>query len=134
MGRLDIRSHLAIRHEEITDAEVEELTRPEIEVDGNGDSIWVRELPNGTIRRKKGTGGEPPDDSGRWEPAKASKRNNQIRWRELLAELKVTESEVMDRQTAVGEEITEEGRTRYESKDQPQKTKTKSHHKKGRQR
>lgn len=106
MGRLDIRHHLAIRTTNFTDAQAEEWVAPQYELDGNGDPILYDDQGN-------------PDPEG--NPKVISKRNINIDWRsQLLDDLGVTETLVLDRTYPVGRDIViDQARMRHESKSQP---------------
>ena len=94
MGRLDIRHHLAVRTTDFTDVEAEGLVSPRLDI-------------------------TDPEN-----PVEISKRNIHVDWvNDLLPDLGVTESQVRDRNFAVGRELQlEPGRLRYQSKEQPQQS------------
>lgn len=90
MGRLDIRHHLAVRVPDFTEEESTALVAPIIEIVGGEEKIFA-------------------------------KRNIKCDWRTyLLDDLKVSERQVLDPNTAVGRDIQlGKGAMRHESKDQP---------------
>ncbi len=99
LGNQDIRSHLAVRMQEVTDQEAAELVSPEYAVDENGDPIL--------------------DDDG--TPIIAKKRAFKADWRnpELLAELQVSTRNIEDVQFPVGKVIIVGREDLRQSKDQP---------------
>lgn len=101
MGRLDIRSHLALRMESFTDAQVRSLVEPQYAVDGNGDFIW--RTPEGD-RGTSTSENTPPDDRD-WSLVKVAKRRRKANWLETLASVGATESEVRDKLQPIGDEI-----------------------------
>lgn len=125
MGRMDIRSHLAVRVDDLTDKEVEDFTEPQYTVDDNGDFIW--ELSDdAVIVDTKSTPAidTPPDERTGWQVAIAKKRRRNIRWADLLADINEQPEKVRDKNHPVGHEINENGVMRYTSKTQPDQRKT----------
>ncbi len=94
----DIRSHLAIRTVDFTEAECEYLLSPDMELDGNGEVV--------------------KDEHG--QPREKSKRNIKIDWREILADLGVSESDVLDPRMPVGRDVVIRGKLKHHSKEQKQ--------------
>lgn len=112
MGRLDIRHHLALRVDDLTEKQARSFTEPQFETDDNGAFVW--ELETGE-RGKSDNEETEPDTRPGWRLVKVAKRRRRIRWRELLGDLKRTETAVMDPSVEVGHTIEENGRTRYTS-------------------
>ncbi len=100
LGRQDIRSHLAIRTTDFTEPEAEYLLTPELELNGNGEVV----------------------KDERDQPRVKSNRNIRIDWRELLADLRVSESDVLDREIPVGRDVTIRGKLKHHSKEQRQQS------------
>lgn len=114
MGRLDIRHHLAIRTDAITDRQVQDFTEPLYRTNDNGEFAW--RLDN-EIQHTDSIRTEPDDRQG-WEPIIAKKRRRRIAWRDLLSDLGEVESRIRDRSQAVGHEIDDGDGVRYTSKAQ----------------
>lgn len=114
MGRLDIRHHLAIRSEAITEKQVRDFTEPLYRTNDNGEFAW-------RIGKEIGfsaTVDDPPDDRNDWRLIVARKRRRRIAWRELLGDLSETETRIRDREQVIGHEINDEDGIRYTSKTQ----------------
>jgi len=119
MGRLDIRSHLAVRTDAITEKQVADFTEPQYEVDDSGDFVWDL-LEGEEVKESQSTASmeTPPDERPGWRLAIAQKRRRKIVWRELLADIAETESKVRDPNEPIGHEIDEPEGRRYTSKSQ----------------
>ncbi|MEM8668741.1 MAG: hypothetical protein AAGG48_14570 [Planctomycetota bacterium] len=119
MGRLDIRSHLAIRIDEATDQQIRDITSPRVQRDQNGRRMWKRKRDDGTDEMKASESG-PPDDRKDWQPATNARRSRRIAWRRMLTDLNETEPRVRDAREPVGDELPDKwlGK-RYRSKQQP---------------
>ncbi|NNE62389.1 MAG: hypothetical protein HKN35_15965 [Woeseia sp.] len=121
MGRLDIRSHLALRVDDMTDEEADDAMRPQRQLDENGDLMWILKQEGLASIELPGT--TKPDER-RWEPLYAAKRKHSVKWRDMLPDINATEAEVMDPNLAIGEEhADEELPMRYQSKTQPDQPK-----------
>lgn len=114
MGRLDIRHHLAIRSEAITEKQVRDFTEPLYRTNDNGEFAW-------RIGKEIGFSAaidDPPDDRNDWRLIVARKRRRRIAWRELLGDISETETRIRDRRQVIGHEINDEDGIRYTSKTQ----------------
>jgi len=97
-GHLDIHHHLPVRVDSMTESEAQEWIQPKYKRNSDGDLVL--------------------DEDG--SPIVEKKRKHYLPWRDILDDLGVTESEVLDRGKAVGREKTVKVK-RYigQSKDQP---------------
>lgn len=99
MGRMDIREFLAVRTVDFTDAEADALVAPQYDLDADGN----------------------PQTDENDNRITLSKRNINVDWRaNLLDDLQVTESEVLDRNNPVGVQVSlPVDRIGFRSKSQP---------------
>ena len=123
MGRLDIRHHLALRTNAITEKQAQDFTEPQYEVDDNGEFVWALEGPDGVIGAGTSTdiAVRPVERKG-WRLAVAAKRRRKIQWRDVLADIAEQQVDIEDPAKPIGEEQDDEedqGRKRYTSKEQP---------------
>jgi|GEM_PF-5208525 len=97
-GRDDIRSHLAVRTVDFTEAEAQGFVAPQIQRDASGNPVL--------------------DANG--DEIKIAERNITVDWRTaILGDLSVTEAQVLDKTFPVGVDLTLSGKLQHRSKDQP---------------
>lgn len=97
MGRLDIRSYLAVRTDDFNLKQLKDFTEPLYQVDGNGDFVL--------------------DQHG--EKIVNKRRRHKVNWeQDVLGDVGETASNVRDRDRPVGKEPTYRGVQNYRSKDQ----------------
>lgn len=122
MGRLDIRSHLALRMESFAEWQVRSLVEPQYAVDDNGDFIWRTRDGDRGISTNENT---PPDDRD-WSLVTVAKRRRKADWLTTLEAVGATEQQVKDKAEPVGDEIDDTDvdeqtiKRRYTSKPQPE--------------
>lgn len=126
MGRLDIRSHLAIRVDPMDDIEAASYREPQFAVDGNGRYRWERIVDDGT-RAELGVSDDqtaPPDQRPGWQLITAARRRRKVDWQRFLPAIAATRRDVTDPRTPIGHEYDEPGGPRYTSKTQIHQRKT----------
>ncbi len=108
-GRLDIRSHLAIRMEDFSDRDQASFTEPEYETDDNGRFIWERQDAD-TKEKKAGTEtlDQKPDDREDWTLAVSSKRRRRVEWGDILSDIGESRSAVIDPTIPIGIEAADD--------------------------
>lgn len=126
MGRLDIRSHLAIRTEAMDDDDAQSFTEPQYEVDDAGRFVWKMLSDDGT---EKAIGvsdsmDAAPDERNGWKLSTAAKRRRKVNWQRFTAALKSSRREIEDKNIPVGHEHDEPDGKRYTSLSQPLQMKT----------
>ena len=116
-GRFDIRSHLAVRVDALTEEEAEDMVTPQLELDDNGDPVWELEDEDEVFEHI----GDVPPDERPWQRSVVAKRKTNINWRrDLLGDINEREQDVDDPYTPVGVDVPlGNGKFRHESKDQP---------------
>ena len=123
-GSVEIRSHLAIRCESITDKQAESLAEPLYKTNDNGEYCWCKE-------DRMVYAMDCPEPG--FKKVCEAKRRRQINWRRLLGDIGETEQQVFDMHRNVGSQVTDKIGTRWITKNQRNQNSMGLATKKGRQ-
>lgn len=126
MGRLDVRSHLAIRTEPMDDTEAESFIEPQYEIDDSGRFVWSLSGDDGAEKESAVTDSLqlPPDDRQGWKPSKSAKRRRKVNWQRFVSAVGKQRQEIEDPLVMVGHEHDDEDGKRWTSLTQPLQMKT----------
>ena len=105
MGRLDVRHHLAVRVNGLTDKQVQSFVEPQYEVDHNGCFCWHRVKKSRIVEHGVSESEfDPPDERDDWIIVEAKRRRRSVKWKRLLKDIDATEKAVCDKSCLIGHE------------------------------